>query len=885
MTTNFNPLVSIIIPVYNGSNYMREAIDSALAQTYNNIEVIVVNDGSTDNTEEIAKSYGKKIRYYAKENGGVATALNLAIKKAKGEYVSWLSHDDVYLPEKIERQISFMQCLSEKQKTIIFSDLKILNQKTGSISLNNLDLVNYTGDASSYEFSMIDAFYSSKINGCTLLIPRKLFNEIGYFEKEFKTVQDYVLFMKFFAAGVKFKYLKEPLILSRHHDEQDSIILYGKHIDELNFLYRYAFDLFREKFQCMEFWKYEHFLSVIKDRGLDKVYAYMISEWANVKKNKNKPIIWLYWENKKEKRTPDYIRLCWKSIIFHNKADFQIKILTEDDVEKFLPNINPDYKLLKNIAHKADYIRFNLLYKYGGIWLDSDFICIRSLKEIQSKIEKSGFTLTSYLHSSGKYFPLIGFLGSEKNNKINAKMITKMDEMLSKKVKNGVNLEWDEFAGWVLSDIIEQKKDKFFRYSENYFCIYNIFSSENDVLENSMDDAIEVIQKRNISAFGQSVANSNRTNTFQTLSEVEILTSQTFLGEIFRLGNSFTGISFKRQIDVTSQNMEKVSGLNNNLPKSVDYSFKNKLRKKIRKFVWIISPVFRMQVGNRERMTTLISKVENNAKHLVEEIKKLNQSINHLNSSYELEKNNIDMNLSGEVSVLATPHKSMMKKYHCDNLAFFKEMKKYILKTDIVLDIGPGVRPQTFFTPKVHMCIEPFAQYRKIIKPLFPNRSHAIFLKGDGLESMKSLDDNSVDSVFMIDIIEHLEKEDGLQLLKEADRVARKQIIIFTPLGFYPMHFKEKDQKDAWGLDGNDFQEHKSGWLPEDFGDGWDFHICVDCHEAFLPEEKEKGKKYSALMAIKTKKFYGFDISENTPDFVKEVYKDRIIDNEHNCQK
>ena len=81
----FHPLVSIVIPVYNGANYMREAIDSALAQTYKNIEVIVVNDGSTDNTDEIAKSYGDKIRYFKKENGGVATALNLGIREMRGE--------------------------------------------------------------------------------------------------------------------------------------------------------------------------------------------------------------------------------------------------------------------------------------------------------------------------------------------------------------------------------------------------------------------------------------------------------------------------------------------------------------------------------------------------------------------------------------------------------------------------------------------------------------------------------------------------------------------------------------------------------------------------------------------------------------------------------
>ncbi len=77
--------ISIIIPVYNGSNYLRHAIDSALRQDYPNFEVIVVNDGSNDNdeTEKITLSYGDKIRYFKKENGGVATALNYGIEKSE----------------------------------------------------------------------------------------------------------------------------------------------------------------------------------------------------------------------------------------------------------------------------------------------------------------------------------------------------------------------------------------------------------------------------------------------------------------------------------------------------------------------------------------------------------------------------------------------------------------------------------------------------------------------------------------------------------------------------------------------------------------------------------------------------------------------------------
>ena len=125
-----NPKVSIIIPVYNGKNYMKEAIDSALAQTYQNIEIIVVNDGSTDNgaTRKIAESYGNKIKYFEKENGGVSTALNLAIEKMSGDYFSWLSHDDRYYKNKIESQIEYLKKYDEN--TIIYTDYDLMDENS-----------------------------------------------------------------------------------------------------------------------------------------------------------------------------------------------------------------------------------------------------------------------------------------------------------------------------------------------------------------------------------------------------------------------------------------------------------------------------------------------------------------------------------------------------------------------------------------------------------------------------------------------------------------------------------------------------------------------------------------------------------------------------------
>jgi glycosyltransferase involved in cell wall biosynthesis len=95
------PLVSIIIPCYRQAQFLRTAIDSALAQSYPHIEVIVVNDGSDDNTEEVAKSYGDRIRYIWRPNGGLSAARNTAIAHAKGEYFKFLDSDDHLGPDQI----------------------------------------------------------------------------------------------------------------------------------------------------------------------------------------------------------------------------------------------------------------------------------------------------------------------------------------------------------------------------------------------------------------------------------------------------------------------------------------------------------------------------------------------------------------------------------------------------------------------------------------------------------------------------------------------------------------------------------------------------------------------------------------------------------------
>ncbi|HOW51569.1 MAG TPA: glycosyltransferase [bacterium] len=209
------PLVSIVIPVYNGSNYLAEAIDSALAQTYPNIEVIVINDGSNDEgaTERIALSYGDRIRYFAKENGGVATALNLGIEKMRGEYFSWLSHDDRYYPEKIAVQMDISATFPDPGRIILFGDYDVIDEQGERKYICAID-----HERSKKNFYNI--FYGH-LNGCSLLIPRTCFDKTGVFDPRYRTTQDYDLWCRM-AKFFEFKHLPGVQVSYRIHSAQDT---------------------------------------------------------------------------------------------------------------------------------------------------------------------------------------------------------------------------------------------------------------------------------------------------------------------------------------------------------------------------------------------------------------------------------------------------------------------------------------------------------------------------------------------------------------------------------------------------------------------------------------------------------------------------------------
>lgn len=217
----YNPKVSIVIPVYNGSNYLKEAIDSALNQTYENVEVIVVNDGSNDNglTENIAKSYGDKIRYFYKENGGVSSALNYGIQQMSGDYFSWLSHDDGYYKRKIEDSINLLKEVNEiKGNTIAYTGGVFVNSSGEKIRLMKQKLNPKT------VYSGIQAtnimLEKGTFNGCCMLIPKNAFNNVGFFNENLRYSQDSLMWYQLFLSGYSIVSDENINVFSRMHREQ-----------------------------------------------------------------------------------------------------------------------------------------------------------------------------------------------------------------------------------------------------------------------------------------------------------------------------------------------------------------------------------------------------------------------------------------------------------------------------------------------------------------------------------------------------------------------------------------------------------------------------------------------------------------------------------------
>lgn len=203
------PLVSVVIPTYNSAAFLPQSIESVLQQTYDNFEVIVIDDGSTDNTEAVLADYKDKIRYIKKNNGGPSGARNLGIAEAKGEFIAFQDSDDLWLPEKLQLQMEYLT--THPEIAVLYTDLIQFNQQ-GVVSAGLEE--RYGSLPSGYIFE--ELLVNHAITLSTIIVRRSCIDEIGVFDESLIGAEDYNFYLRL-ARKFQFDFLNQALVHKRLH--------------------------------------------------------------------------------------------------------------------------------------------------------------------------------------------------------------------------------------------------------------------------------------------------------------------------------------------------------------------------------------------------------------------------------------------------------------------------------------------------------------------------------------------------------------------------------------------------------------------------------------------------------------------------------------------
>lgn len=219
--TVFNkPKVSIIMPCYNGEEFIGEAIESVLNQTYQNWELIIINDGSTDSSDKIIYNYlsDRRIRYINNtQNRGIPVARNIGIGVSKGEFIAFLDQDDLWLSEKIKRQVKIFEGDKEKKIGLIFSDLLFL--KNGKVNKRSWPSKRVPKNLETIPFEEVTKilFIYNFIPTVTVLIRKECFANLGLLDENLIWgADDYEFFMRLVII-FRLKYIDCPLAIRREH--------------------------------------------------------------------------------------------------------------------------------------------------------------------------------------------------------------------------------------------------------------------------------------------------------------------------------------------------------------------------------------------------------------------------------------------------------------------------------------------------------------------------------------------------------------------------------------------------------------------------------------------------------------------------------------------
>lgn len=229
-----NPLVSIIIPCYNNTQYLIEAINSAVNQTYKNIEIIVVDDGSDQETKSIINSQVANIDILITQNNcGLSAARNRGIDKASGKFIQFLDGDDFLKPEKIDYSLKKLDNM-DQENCIIISDFMLFNDEKQTLLPAYVDFktIDFKFDQILYKW---DENFSIPIH-CGLF-ERNLFNDFRFSEK-LRSKEDWVMWVNLFKKEPRVFFVDKPLVIYRVHSGSmtHSLNMFEDHMSALEIL-------------------------------------------------------------------------------------------------------------------------------------------------------------------------------------------------------------------------------------------------------------------------------------------------------------------------------------------------------------------------------------------------------------------------------------------------------------------------------------------------------------------------------------------------------------------------------------------------------------------------------------------------------------------------
>lgn len=201
------PLVTVVIPTYNQASYLGEAIDSVLSQDYPRLELVVVDDGSTDDTPSIIASHGARIVAIRQPNQGAANALNRGIQAASGELICWLSSDDAFIQGKVRRQVEAFA--EDPDLGLCFTGFEVVDA-TGTLRSRHPDIALIHPDL------FVSVFWRNPLNGSTAMMPRHVYQAVGPFNAELRADVDGEMWLRVLSA-YRVRHLPGVLLRYRVH--------------------------------------------------------------------------------------------------------------------------------------------------------------------------------------------------------------------------------------------------------------------------------------------------------------------------------------------------------------------------------------------------------------------------------------------------------------------------------------------------------------------------------------------------------------------------------------------------------------------------------------------------------------------------------------------